>query len=75
MVELYVVFSGGKKGPRGGQTGAKKKQIEEHETLCQTMSEEEVAPLTQKLEGLSTTFVGGKVCQFFICLSNNCLFN
>ena len=72
---MYVLFSGGKKGQRGGQTSAKKKQTEEHEIVRQTMSEKELATLTQKLEGLSTTFVGGKVCQFFICLSINCFFN
>ena len=68
MIELYVLFSGGKKGQRGGQTGAKKKQTEEHETVSHTVSEEDLATLAQKLEGVSTTFVGGKVCQFFMCL-------
>ena len=64
MIEIYVIFSGGKKEQRGGQTGAKKIQTEEHETVTQAMSEEELATLTQKLEGLSTTFLGGKFCQF-----------
>ena len=64
MIELYVLFSGGKKGQRGGQTSAIKKQTEEHETVSHTVSEEHLATLTQKLEGLSTTFVGGKVSQF-----------
>lgn len=64
MIEIYVIFSGGKKGQRGGQTGAKKIQTEEHKAVTQAMSEEELATLTQKLEGLSTTFAGGKFCQF-----------
>ena len=65
MIELYVFFSGGKRGQRGGQTGAKKNQAEEHETSSHTVSEEDIATLTHKLEGVSTTFVGGKVCRFF----------
>ena len=62
MIELYVLFLGGKRGQRGGQTGANKKQTEEHETASHTMAEEELATLTQKLEGLSITLVEGKVC-------------
>ena len=56
-----MTFLGGKRGQRGGQTDAKKK-TEEHETPSHTMSEEELATLTRKLEGVSTTLVEGKVC-------------
>ena len=71
MIELYVLFSGGKKGQRGGQTGTKKKQAEEHETARHTESEKDTATLTQQLEDMSITGVGGKVCQFFSCMSVN----
>ena len=62
MIELYVLFLGGKRGQRGGQTGANKKHTEEHEKASHTMAEEELATLTQKLDGLSITLVEGKVC-------------
>ena len=71
MIELYVLFSGGKKGQRGGQTGTKKKQTEEHETARHTKSEKDTATLTQQLEDMSITGGGGKVCQFFSCMSVN----
>ena len=65
MIALYVLFVGGKRGQRGGQTGAKKKQTK-HETASHTRAEEELATLTQRLEGLSVTLVEGKVCLFFL---------
>ena len=71
MIELYVLFSGGKREQRGGQTGAKKKQTEEHETARQIVSEEDTAALTQQLQDMSTTGVEGKVFQFFFCMSVN----
>ena len=65
MIELYVLFSGGKRGQRvqrgrRGQTGAKKKQTEELETTRHTMLEKDTAVLTQQFEDMSTTDVGGK---------------
>ena len=71
MIELDVFSSGGKRGQRGGQTGAKKNQTEEHETARHTVSEKDTATLTQQLEDMSTTGVGGKVFQFFFCKSVN----
>ena len=65
MIELYILFLGGKRGQRGGQTGANKKQTEEHETASHTMAEEELATLTHKLDGLSITLVEGKFCWFY----------
>lgn len=71
MIELYILFLGGKRGQRGGQTGANKKQTEEHETARQIVSEEDTAALTQQLQDMSTAGVEGKVFQFFFCMSVN----
>ena len=71
MIELYVLFSGGKRGQRGGQTGAKKKQTEEHETARDTVSERDAAALTQQFEDMSTIDVGGRVFQFSSCMPVN----
>ena len=71
MIELYILFSGGKRGQRGGQTGAQKTQTEEHETARHTVSEKGTAALTQQFEDMSTTGVGGKVFEFSSCMSVN----
>ena len=65
----YVFFSGGKRGQRGGQTSAKIKQVEEHETARHTVLEKDIETLTQDLEDMSTTGVRSKVFQFFSCVS------
>ena len=62
-------FSGGKRGQRGGQTGAKKKQTEEHETARHAVSEKDSATLTQQLVDMSITGVRGKFFQFCFCMS------
>ena len=69
MIELYVFSSGGKRGQRGGQTGAKKKQTEEHETARHAVLEKDTATLTQQLEDMSTTGVGGNLSIFLLYVS------